>query len=180
MTQTIRVGSRSRFVTTIAWVFIALGLVAAVSALVRHASLASLAEQIALAGVPLPQPRLTDWLLTGLPTVLAASGVMSVAMLAAAVGLLLRLEWARRGFIVLLGLAIVANLLGLWLQQEVMRSLVDATLQQAVLTPRVAGVFGGFVVAARSMAALVTLGGCGLLGWIAWRLSQAPIRQEFA
>lgn len=180
MTQTYSVGYRSRFVTSIAWVFIVLGLVASVSALVRHAGLASLPEQIALAGAPLPQPLLTDWLLAGLPKVLAAGGVMSVAMLAAAVGLLLRLEWARRGFIVLLVLAIAANLLGLWLQQEVMRSLVDATLQHAVLSPQVAGVFGGFVVAARSMAAVVTLGGCGLLGWIAWRLSLASIRQEFA
>lgn len=180
MTQTYSVGYRSRFVTGIAWLFIVLGLVASLSALVRHAGLASLPEQIALAGEPLPQPLLTDWLLAGLPKVLAAGGVMSVAMLAAAIGLLLRLEWARRGFIVLLVLAIVANLLGLWLQQELMRSLVDATLQQAVLTPQVAGVFGGFVVAARAMAALVTLGGCGVLGWIAWRLSLAPIRQEFA
>lgn len=180
MTQTFSVGCRSRFVTSIAWVFIVLSGVAALSALVRHAGLAALPEQIALAGAPLPQPLLTGWLLSGLPKVLAAGGVMSVAMLAAAIGLLLRLEWARRGFIVLLVLAIAANLLGLWLQQALMRSLVDATLQQAVLTPQVADVFGGFVVAARSMAVLLTLGGCGLLGWIAWRLSQPPIRQEFA
>jgi hypothetical protein len=180
MTQTLNVGSRSLFVTTTAWVFIVLGLLASASAVVQNATVSSLPWQLALVAAPLQQAGLTGWLLDYLPWVVGAGLVVSVATLAAAVGLLLRLEWARRTFIVVLGLAIVANLLGLWLQQEVMRSLVDATLQQAVLSPRVAGVFGGFVVAARSMAVLVTLAGSALLGWIAWRLSQLPIRQEFA
>lgn len=180
MTQTFNVGARSRFVTVTAWVFIVLGPVASASALVRHAGLASLPEQIALSGATSTQPLFAGWLLACLPWAVAAGGVMSVAMLAAAIGLLLRLEWARRGFIALLGVAIAANLLGLWLQQAVMLSLVDATLREVVLPPQVAGVFGAFVLAARSMAVLVTLGGSALLGWIAWRLTQAPIRQEFA
>ena len=180
MTQTFNVGARSLFVTITAWVFIVLGLLASSSALVQNATVASLPGQLALAGTPLPQPGLTGWLLAYLPWVVGAGLVVSVAMLAAAAGLLLRLEWARRTFIGLLILAIVANLCGLWLQQEVMLSLLDATLQNAQLPPQVAGVFGGFVVAARSMAVLVTLLACGFLGWIAWRLTLPPIRQEFA
>ena len=180
MTQTFNVGARSLFVTITAWVFIVLGLLASSSALVQNATVASLPGQLVLTGTPLPQPGLTGWLLAYLPWVVGAGLVVSVATLAAAVGLLLRLEWARRTFIGLLIVAIVANLCGLWLQQEVMLSLVDATLQNAPLPPQVADVFGGFVVAARSMAVLVTLVACGFLAWIAWRLTLPPIRQEFA
>jgi len=180
MTQTFNVGSRSLFVTITAWVFIVLALLASASAVVQTAVVSSLPGQIALSGAPLPQPGLTGWLLAYLPWVVGIGLVVSVATSVAAGGLLLRLEWARRTFIALLLVAIAANLAGMWLQQEVMLSLVDATLQRSALPPQVAGVFGGFVVAARSMAVLVTLTGCGGLGWIAWRLTQPLIRQEFA
>ena len=180
MTQTFNVGARSRFVTVTAWVFIVLGLMASVSAVVQNAAASSLPGQIAVAGTALPHPGLTAWLLGYLPWVLGTGLLVSVSTLGAAVGLLLRLEWARRAFIGLLGLAIAINLGGLWLQQEVMLSLVQATLLQAPLPPAVADVFGGFVVAARSMAVLVTLGGCALMAWIAWRLTLPTIRQEFA
>ena len=180
MTQTFNVGARSLFVTGVAWLFIVLAGVASASAVVQTATVSSLPHQIALVGAPLPHPGLTGWLLAYLPWVVGAGLVMSVATLVAAVGLLLRLEWARCTFIGLLGVAIAFNLAGLWLQQEVMLSLVQVTLHQAPLPPLVANVFGGFVVAARSMAVLVTLAACALLGWIAWRLTLPPIRQEFA
>jgi len=180
MTQTFSVGSRSLFVTITAWVFIVLALLASASAVVQTAVVSSLPGQIALSGAPLPQPGLTGWLLAYLPWVVGTGLVVSAATLVAAGGLLLRLEWARRIFIALLLVAIAANLGGLWLQQEVMLSLVDATLQRSALPPQVAGVFSGFVVAARSMAVLVTLIGCAGLGWTAWRLTQPLIRQEFA
>lgn len=180
MTQTFNVGSRSLFVTITAWVFIVLALLASASALVQNATVASMPAQIALAGTPVPRAWLTGWLLAYLPWVVGGGLVVSVATLVAAVGLLMRLEWARRTFIALMGVAIAANLGGLWLQQELMLSLADATLQRSALPPQVVGVFGGFVAAARSMAMLVTLAGCGLLGWIAWRLTQPLIRQEFA
>ena len=180
MTQTFNVGARSLFVTITAWVFMVLGSMASVSALVQNAAASSLPGQIAVVGAKLPQPGLTAWLLGYLPWVMGAGLLVSAATLAAAIGLLLRLEWARRGFIGLLCLAIVINLAGLWLQQELMLSLVHATLLQAPQPPQVAGVFDGLVVAARSMAVLVTLVACALLGWIAWRLTLPTVRQEFA
>ena len=180
MTQTFNVGARSLFVTVTAWVFIVIALVASASALVQTATVSSLPGQIALAGTPLPHPGLTGWLLAYLPWVVGAGLVVSVATLVAAAGLLLRLEWARCTFIGLLGVAIVFNLAGLWLQQEVMLSRVEVTLHHAPMPPLVADVFGGFVVAARSMAVLVTLAACAVLGWIAWRLTLPTIRQEFA
>jgi hypothetical protein len=105
---------------------------------------------------------------------------VSLATLACAIGLLLRLEWARRVFIALLVLAIVANVAGIWLQQEMLQSLVSNTLKSSPLPPLAADVFGGFVTAARVMAVLVTVGACLMLVWIIRRLMSPSVRQEFA
>jgi len=170
MPITIAVGARSLFVTATAWVFILLGMAATVSALVQNAMLASL----------LPAAHGMGWLAAYLPWVTLACLALSVATLASAIGLLLRLDWARRVFIALLVVAIVANLLGLWLQQELMQAVVSSTLSSAVLPPKALGVFGGFVTAARVMAVVVTLGACGVMAWIIRRLMSAAVRQEFA
>ena len=178
MPQTFNVGARSIFVTVTAWVFIVLAALASVSALVQNALVASLAPA---SGAHLPPlPLLTGLLLGYLPWVVGTGLVMSLATLVSAVGLLLRLDWARRVFIGLLVVAIVANLLGLWLQHEVVQSVVASTLSGAPLPAQAIGVFGGFVTAARVMAVLVTLGACGLLAWIVRRLMSPAVRQEFA
>lgn len=180
MPQTFTVGSRSLFVTVTAWVLILLALLASASAVVQNAAVASLALPQAVAGEAMAHPLLARWLLAYLPWVVGAGLVLSVGTVGSALGLLLRREWARRVCIGLVLVAIAVNLGGLWLQQAFMLSVVDATLQAAALTPKVADVFGGFVVAARSMAALVTLSGCALMAWVAWQLHQPMIRQEFA
>ena len=176
MTQTFNVGSRSLFVTVTAWVFIALAAVASVSALVQNASVVSFMPEWQAQ----PLPLLTGLLLGYLPWVVGAGFAMSVATLACAIGLLLRIEWARRAFIGLLVLAIVANLAGLWLQHEVVQSVVDNTLSHVQLPQAAAGVFGGFVTATRVMALAMTLSACAMLGWIIRRLMSATVRQEFA
>lgn len=177
MTQTYNVGARSRFVTVIAWAFIVLGAIATVWAGLQNATVASMTTGLP----PAPgTPFVTGWLLAYLPWVAGAGLLLSVATLTAAVGLLLRLDWARRVFIGVLALAIVANLLGLWIQHEVVQSVVDSTLESTPLPPHAAGVFGGFVIAARVMGGVVTLGACALLAWIIGRLMSPAVRQEFA
>ena len=180
MPYTINVGARSLFVTVTAWVFIALALLATVSALVQNATTASLLPGLTMAGGAQPLPLVTGFLIGYLPWVVGASLLMSLATLASAVGLLMRLDWARRVFIGMLVVAIVANLAGLWLQQEVVQSVVTSTLTQAPVSPLVLGVFGGFVTAARVMAVLMTPGTCAILGWIIRSLMTATVRQEFA
>jgi hypothetical protein len=177
MPTTIAVGARSLFVTATAWLFILLGVVASLSALVQNAMLASLLPTLSSSPTV---SGLMGLMLDYMPWVVGTSLVMSLATLASAIGLLLRLDWARRTFIVLLAMAIVANLLGLWLQQEMMQSVVSRTLGSVALPPQALGVFGGFVTAARVMAVVVTLGACGLLGWIIRRLMSAGVRREFA
>lgn len=178
MPQTYNVGARSLFVTATAWVFIVLALLTSISALVQNAAVASLMPGMQAAAERLPL--LTGLLIGYLPWVVGIGVVMSLATLASAIGLLLRLDWARRSFIGLLVVAILANLIGLWLQQEVVQSVVSSTLNSVAIPQQALGVFGGFVTAARVMAVLMTLLGCALLGWIIRRLMSATVRQEFA
>jgi hypothetical protein len=180
MPQTFNVGARSLFVTGIAWVFIVLAALASLSALVQNAAVASLMPGWVLAGEKQGLPLLTGWLIGYLPWVVGAGLVISFATLASAIGLLLRLDWARRSFIGLLAVAIGANLLGLWLQQEVVQSVVHNTLSRTVVPAQVLGVFGGFVTAARVMAVAMTLAACAMLAWIIRRLMSESVRQEFA
>ncbi len=180
MPQTIHVGARSLFVTVTAWVFIVVGVVASATALVQNAAVAALVPGLHVAGDTHPLPLLSGLLMGYLPWVVGAGLVISLATLASAIGLLVRLNWARRVFIGMLAVAIVANLAGLWLQQEVMQSVVSSTLGGAPIPPQVLGVFGGFVTAARVMATLVTLGACTMLAWIIRSLMSPRVRQEFA
>lgn len=181
MPQTFNVGARSLFVTVTAWVFIVLGAIATASALIQNAAVASLLPGVGVVAMPAqPLPLLSGLLLGYLPWVVGFGLLMSLATLASAIGLLLRLDWARRVFIGVLAVAIVFNLLGLWLQHEVVQSVVQQTLTRAPLPPQAADVFGGFVTAARAMAVVMTLAACGLLGWIIRRLMSPLVRQEFA
>lgn len=169
MPQTFNVGARSLFVTTTAWLFILLGALASVFALVQGASVMSL-----LPSVHVP------WLARVLPWGVHLGVALSLSLLACAVGLLLRVEWARRLFIGLMVLAFAVNLVGLGIQQVMLQALVDSTLNQASLPPHAAGVVGGFVTATRTMAVAMTLGVCAGLLWVIRRLMSPAVRQEFA
>ncbi len=179
MPYTINVGARSFFVTAVAWVFIALGALASASALLQHANVASLLPALQANAVKGELPGLAGLLMAYLPWTIAAVLVLSLATLASAVGLLFRLEGARRVFIGLLVVAIAANIAGLWLQHELVQSVVSATLSGVPMPEQALGVFGGFVTAARVMAALMTLAACGLLAWIIRALMSPAVRQEF-
>jgi hypothetical protein len=178
MPQTFNVGYRSLFVTLTAWVFIVLAALATASAVIQNAAVASILPGLRASAPQLPL--LTGFLLGYLPWVMGAGVVISLATLVSAVGLLLRVEWARRVFIGLIAFAIVANLLGLWLQHELVQSVVSSTLSTTRLAPEALGVFGGFVTATKVMAIVVTLAACALLVWVIRRLMSASVRQEFA
>lgn len=176
MPQTFNVGSRSLFVTATALAFIVLALLAIASALVRSAEVASLTQPWRGVSLPLLARLLVDYL----PWLMGAALAVSGAMLASAVGLLMRLEWARRAAIALLVLVVLAKLGGLWLQHELVQALVDATLSRSSLPTQALGIFGGMATAAQLMAMLVTLVGCGLVVWAIRRLMSDAVRQEFA
>ena len=99
MPQTLNVGARSLFVTATAWAFIVLAGLASVCALLQHAATASLVPGPEQVGGSAPLPLLTGLLLGYLPWVVGTGVALSFATLGSAIGLLLRLEWARRIFI---------------------------------------------------------------------------------
>jgi hypothetical protein len=180
MPQTFNVGSRSLFVSITAWVFIVIGLAASALAIIQGAATASLLPGFGLALDVRPLQGLAGLLAAHVPWVAGIALALSVAMLAAAIGLLMRLEWARRAFIGVVALAIMANVAGLWLQQELLQGLIDHTLSRAPLPREAAGVFGGLATAARAAALAWSLFTCALLAWIIGRLNTPAVRQEFA
>lgn len=176
MPQTYNVGSRSRFVNFIAWIFILLAAFACEWAVIQNAtqSWASLAMD------PAGVRGLAGLLMRHAPWVFSAAVALSLATLVCAIGLLRRIEWARRVFIGLLMVAIGVDLAGLWLQQEFMHLLVDSALRQSALTPPAAELFGGVVTTARVLAGLVTLAASAALAGIIRQLMSPAVRQEFA
>jgi hypothetical protein len=181
MPQTYNVGSRSLFVTLVGWIFIVIAAAGSASALLQGAG-------AALSHVELPWqpadsqslPLISGFLRGHLHWVMGTGLLLAVVALAGAIGLLLRLEWARRTVLVVLGVGIAANLMGLWLQHEVIQAVVHTSLSQASLPSSLADVFGGFVTASRVMAVVMTLGICALCGWVMRRLMSDSVRQEFA
>jgi len=179
MTQTFTVGARSRLVTSIAWAFLLLGLAGIVSGVIEQASQGAWAS--ALAGRdPATLPPLTRSLLRFLPAVIASGVLLSGAMAVVSLGVLQRLEWARRTFIGLLVVTIAMNLAGLWLQQEFVQLLVDTTRRQAPLPAHAADLFEGVVAAARWMAGLGSAVATLMLAAVIRRLMSPAVRQEFA
>ena len=180
MPQTFSVGARSKFVTFVAWVFIVLAIASGLWVVVQDAALSAWMPGLHRFVERNPLPWLTGLLMGYLPWVMGLAALIALSTLASAVGLLMRLNWARRTFIAMLAVAIVANLLGLWLQQEVVVSVVSSTLSTVAMPPPAMSVFGVFGTAARVMAVLMTLVGCSVLLWIIRRLMSGPVRQEFA
>lgn len=180
MPQTFNVGSRSVFVSITAWVFIVLGVGCGLVALVQGAATASLLPGFALRFDAAPLQGLAAVLAANMPWLAGTVLALSIATAAAAIGLLLRLEWARRAFIALVVLAIVGNVAGVWLHQELLQGLIDHTLSRSPLPRETAGVFGGFITATRVAAVAMSLAICLLLGWIVQRLNTQSVRQEFA
>jgi len=180
MPQTFNVGSRSLFVSVTAWVFIVLGFTVTALSVIQGAATAALLPGFDLNLDVKPLQGLMRVLAGHLPWVAGAALALSIGTLVAAIGLLLRLEWARRAFIVVMALAIVANLAGVWLQQELLQALIDHTLSRAPLPREAAGVYGGFATAARAAAVTLSVATCLLLAWIIARLSTLAVRQEFA
>jgi hypothetical protein len=177
MPQTYNVGSRSRFVNFIAWMFIVLAAVACEWAVIQNATQSS---WTALAGDQSSLPWLTGLLMRHVAWVYSAAIALSLATMVCAFGLLRRIEWARRVFIGLLMVAIGVDLAGLWLQQEFMHLLVDSTLREAALTQPAADLFGGVLTTARVLAGFLTLVAGVALGGIIRRLMSPSVRQEFA
>jgi hypothetical protein len=172
MPQIFSVGARSTFVNTIAWISILLAVLFGASPLARSVAGTSWPR------IPVPQDLMS--LLDNHFVWLTAGGAMAtLATLIAAIGLLLRLNWARLAFIGILVLAILGNLAGLWLQHEVVQTVVTHALTPTALPVQTSNALGGLAVASRILGALMSVGTCFFLVWVILRLRSGPVLQEF-
>ncbi len=99
---------------------------------------------------------------------------MSSATIVSAVGLLMRRNWARIAFIVLLSLGIPANLASLALVRAAFSSIppIAEGIGPAFFQP--------MLKAVEFAAYAGLLGVCALLGWLVRKLATEPVRSEFA
>lgn len=173
MPHTITVGSRSLLVTATAWLVIGLAVLTLGSTLLPALGLAwpQVLQPLALRLQPLAAQ--APWLLLG-------GAAVAAALLACAVGLLRRLEWARRLAIGVLALAALSQLGGLWLQHQVVSGLLDLTLSSQPVPDLAAGVLGALARTTQALGWLLSLAAGALMLWLMWRLISGRERQEFA
>lgn len=139
---------------------------------------ARVAELAAAGIIPPLLARLLDWRHVLSLALLA----LSLLLLGVAWGLLRRHEWARRAFVVLLGVGAIANFAGLAAIDpffDSLQALVPASMAHGpeglAFAAQLAS--GRRLVWATSVAGALAI--AGLHGWIAWQLCTAAVRAEF-
>jgi hypothetical protein len=160
---------QSVFVSAVAWMFIALSVFTTFVALLQNVMLAVFFSR----GVPRytgsgPAQWLVSWMLANVQAMLAVFLVLSVLLLVSSIGLLKRMNWARRLFIALLVVGIVASVVSLALTFVALGFRPPPSGAGAVL------VYG---ITAFNAAGFIAL--WVVLGWIVRKLRSPNIRREF-
>jgi len=165
---------KSNFVTRLAWTSIVVSALGTFSSLVQWllANVLFTDEVVQQLTVVAPDDPLVKAMVEWIPRLPMLSFLSFVGMaisLVASIGLLRRLEWARKLFIALLVLGIASNV-GVFFLQEHMTAMVagsgDATVDALLRTTRI--MMGGLLVVLSV-----------LLGWLAKRLMAPEIVAEF-
>jgi len=158
----------STFVSVTAWIFLVVGGLSLLIAVLQHVMLYTVFVDLL---VPAEDGGGNDpgtfWLLQGLFGGLLVTSTLQVV---ACLGLLRRREWARRLFLVLLALGVLALLPIPFAQVVVM---VAAPLQG------LGGVFDAAAIAISVFTLLLTTGLLVAFVWIMYRLTRPSVRAEF-
>ncbi|HTV84586.1 MAG TPA: hypothetical protein VME63_04230 [Dyella sp.] len=180
---------RSTFVTVLAWIFIGLTGLASLISLLQNLMLQMvfvplMAQQHThlSQGMPPGMPVQMGWMFDHLIWFFRLFLLMSLSVLIASIGLLLRKEWARKLFIGLMGFGMVYQVAGLFFQWWYFNAVFDHFPMPPHPKPdaqQVMQVMQGFINAMRIFSALMAIGIAGLFGWIIKKLASAPIRREF-
>lgn len=170
---------RSTFVTTLAWLVIvpsALGVV-----------ITTLQNVLVFTVMPLDQmthpsgpgtehmPAIAVFMFEHIRAMLALFWLMTLVSLVSGIGLLKRKEWARLMFLALLGLSILWNIAGLFIQQSVFSSMT--AMPEA--PPEFRDQFNSVASTIWAVSIAMTVGFSAVSGWMMWRLSTAPVKAEF-
>jgi hypothetical protein len=173
--------ARSAFVTTVAWVFIALAGFATLISILQnvmiytffpldqmHAAMAQAREQQQMPAFTLFMFEHIRELFTGFLVVTSGTLIISI-------GLLRRHNWARILFVTLLVLGIIWNIGGLFWQWFFFRS-----IPQPPQTPaQVRAQFETMFIVMGIFSVIMALGMSVLFGWIIKRLTSTAIKNEF-
>jgi len=174
--------ARSTFVTVVAWIFI-VGAGSTVCISVLQAIMFAFifpteafwsASNMSLD--PEQTPAVVQFMAKHMLLVFAMFWCVAIATLVAAIGLLRRRNWARLAFVGLMGLAILWNLGGLWLQLSMFSSIPAAP---ASAPPDFASQFERVTLAMKIASGLSAIGLSVLFAWIIKRLTSRAVRGEF-
>lgn len=170
---------RSSFVTIVAWItifFAGMGtLVGLLQALVVFTVMPADEFDRASRDLPPDLPGVLAFLFSHFKAVVLAILAWSALMLATAIGLLRRREWARRLFVLLMLVSAASQLAGLALQGVSMQ-MMRAQFRAIPDAPDM----DLFLLAVMAFSVMLALGFGALYGWIAWKLTRPAVREEFA
>ena len=171
---------RSTFVTVLAWTFIAMSGMATTISLMQNVMLHVLMDgglgqalrQAPAEGVP----PVAAFLAGHAQLFFLGFMLMSIVTLVCATGLLHRRNWARLGFVGLMGLGIAWQAIGFWIQS----SLMSTIREQFAAAAELGGPdLGAAAPAIMLVGAVFALAMAALQGWIAWKLLTPAIAAEF-
>jgi hypothetical protein len=180
---------RSTFVTVLAWIFIGLTGFASLISLMQNLMfqflfLPLMAQQHAQfsQGIPPGMPVQVGWVFDHIIWLFRFFLLMSLSVLTASIGLLLRKEWARKLFIGLMGIGMLYQVAGLifqWWYFNAVFSHIPMPPNAKPDAEQMMQIMQGFISAVRVFSALMAIGMTILLGWIIKKLASAAVRQEF-
>ncbi len=182
MNAAVAVPQRSTFVTVLAWIFIVLAGFATFISLMQNAVMffmfhgGGMDRAMAEASRGPNVPPFAALFVNYFYLVFVLFFVVSATTLASSIGLLYRRNWARIVFIVMMGLGIAWNLLGLALG-AFMLTVVNGLPMHAAKGPPFA--LGTMVAVVMAFNALIALGFSALFAWIILKLRSPAIRAEF-
>ncbi len=172
---------RSRFVTVLAWNFILVGGFATFVGVLQNVMIrvatpgAEMREAMAQLGGGDKIPPAMGWMMDHMALVFLVFLLVSAGTLVSAVGLLKRKEWARKVFVVLMGLGIVWSLASLVMQFTVLSPMQAVPPGQA-LPPE----FLKAMRFAQVASAVLVVGMSVLLAFIIRKLCSERVRREFS
>lgn len=175
-----KTAQESAFVTVVAWLFIIAGGFATFITLLQNIMLhfllpAETMHEAMLQQNTEPMPATAAFMISHMGLFSGLMFLLAILTLAAAIGLLLRQNWARITFVVLMIVGIAWNLGSLLVQQVFFHSLSAPENAPADLVQHSQGMMNIMSAFSFLLAAII----CGLFGWIAWRLSSPAIKREF-
>ena len=190
--------TRSTFVTTLAWIFVALAGLATLISLLQNLMLQTTFQPMihqALAQQPNPTatPPALIWLMLHVSWTFRLLLVLAVVHLVAAIGLLMRKEWGRKLFIGVMGLDILYQLASIGMQWLLLRPMMHgaaamppphmdnpmAAHAAAVQMAQTMRWVNDVMTMMQVFATIVALALIVLFSWIILRLRRPTIRREF-